>query len=222
VIPSKKMHKTNLSFTHPESDWTSTHIDNNIFSNMKHSRPNCNHLSFATVESDFCAPYHGENVAFETSQTSPSHISFATPESDFVAIDYLGNVPRFITITEALAPSTEARVLTDADSFRIQHVNDAWTRLCGYSKEESHGKTLSILQGDATDKKAVKDVTHLLREGKSVEAVLTNYNKSGRKFHNHLTIEPVVCSQTNATTHFIGVLKEISGENNKQYAMYGI
>ena len=162
------------------------------------------------------------NAPYRSSSISPSHISFATPESDFVAMDYLGNVPRFITITEALAPSTEARVLTDADSFRIQHVNDAWTRLCGYSMEESHGKTLSILQGDATDKKAVKDVTHLLREGKSVEAVLTNYNKSGRKFHNHLTIEPVVCSQINATTHFIGVLKEISGENNKQYAMCGI
>lgn len=170
---------------------------------------------------DVKEPPHA-NAPYRSSPTSPSHISFATPESDFVAIDYLGNVPRFMTITEALAPSTEARVLTDADGFRIQHVNDAWTRLCGYSKEESHGKPLSILQGHATDKKAVKDVTHLLREGKSVEAVLTNYNKSGRKFHNHLTIEPVVCSQTNATTHFIGVLKEISGENNKQYAMCGI
>jgi hypothetical protein len=54
-----------------------------------------------------------------------------------------------------------------------------------------------------------------------VDAVLTNYNKWGRKFHNHLTVDPVVCTQTQDITHFIGVLKEIDGENKNQYAMTG-
>ena len=213
--------ETNLSFTHPESDWISTHTK---VSTHKQSRPKCDHLSFATTESDFCARYHGEHVCVKAPQaslshTSPSHISFATPVSDFVGDHYLHTIPRSYTIAEALAPSTEARVLTNAnEDFRIQHVNDAWTRLCGYSKHESHGKTLGMLQGHSTDMKAVEDLVSLLKEGRSVDAVLTNYNKLGRKFHNHLTVNPVVCTQTQEITHFIGILKEIDGENKKQFA----
>lgn len=213
---------TNLSYSQPESDWTSIHTKDAVVSNTKHSRPKLDHLSFASIESDFCARYVGEPVRTKEpySHAPPSYISFATPVSDFVGDNRVGNISRSYTITEALAPSTEARVLTDAtDCFRIQHVNEAWTRLCGYSKDESHGKTLGMLQGYSTDKKAVENLVLLLKEGRSVDAVLTNYNKWGRKFHNHLTVDPVVCTQTQDITHFIGVLKEIGGENKKQYAM---
>ena len=215
---------TNLSYSQPESDWTSIHTKDAVVSNTKHSRPKLDHLSFASIESDFCARYVGEPVRTKEpySHAPPSYISFATPVSDFVGDNRVGNISRSYTITEALAPSTEARVLTDAtDCFRIQHVNEAWTRLCGYSKDESHGKTLGMLQGYSTDKKAVENLVLLLKEGKSVDAVLTNYNKWGRKFHNHLTVDPVVCTQTQDITHFIGVLKEIDGENKNQYAMTG-
>ena len=220
---------TNLSYAHPESDWISTHTNDSLLSTEKYPLPNCDHLSFASIESDFCARYVGEPVHVKEpyslpslSHAPPSYISFATPVSDFLGDNRVGNIPRSYTITEALAPSTEARVLTDAtDCFRIQHVNEAWTRLCCYSKDESHGKTLGMLQGYSTDKKTVEDLVLLLKEGKSVDAVLTNYNKWGRKFHNQLTVDPVVCTQTQDITHFIGVLKEIDGENKNQYAMTG-
>ena len=212
----------NLSFTHPESDWTSTHNKSLLVSHNKYSRPNCQHLSFATIESDFCAPYGGEDLPVKASRTSPSHISFATPVSDFVGDDYLDTIPRYYTLTEALAPSTEARVLTDAnEGFRIQHVNDAWTRLCGYSNDEANGKTLGMIQGHDTDNKSVEDLVSLLQKGKSVDAVLINYNKWGRKFHNHLTVNPVLCNETQSITHFIGVLNEIDGENKEQFAKSG-
>lgn len=211
--------ETNLSFTHPESDWISTHTK---VSTHKQSRPKCDHLSFATTESDFCARYHGEHVCVKAPQASLSHISFATPVSDFVGDDYLDTIPRYYTLTEALAPSTEARVLTDAnEGFRIQHVNDAWTRLCGYSNDQTHGKTLGMIQGHDTDNKSVEDLVSLLQKGKSVDAVLINYNKWGRKFHNQLAVNPVLCNETQSITHFIGVLKEIDGENKVQFAKSG-
>lgn len=210
---------TNLSYSQPESDWTSTHTKDAVVSNKKHSRPNCEHLSFAGIESDFCARYVDEPIHVKAPHYSLSHITFATPISDVIGDNYLDNIPRVYTITEALAPCTEARVLTDANEcFRIQHVNEAWTRLCGYNERESHGKTLKIIQGHATDKNAVDDLVGLLREGKSVDALLTNYNKWGRKFHNHLKINPVVCNETRETTHFIGILKEVAGENKNQFA----
>ena len=70
-----------------------------------------------------------------------------------------------------------------------------------------------------SQKNEIKGATLLNK--KNVDAVLTNYNKWGRKFHNHLTVDPVVCTQTQDITHFIGVLKEIDGENKNQYAMTG-
>ena len=215
---------TNLSYAHPESDWISTHTNDSLLPTDKYSHQVCHHISFASIESDFCARYVREPVRAKEpySHAPPSYISFATPVSDFLGDNRVGNIPRSYTITEALAPSTEARVLTDAtDCFRIQHVNEAWTRLCGYSKDESHGKTLGMLQGYSTDKKAVENLVLLLKEGRSVDAVLANYNKWGRKFHNHLTVNPVVCTQTQDITHFIGVLKEIDGENKNQYAING-
>jgi PAS domain S-box-containing protein len=220
---------TNLSYAHPESDWISTHTNDSLLPTDKYSHQVCHHISFASIESDFCARYVREPVRakepyslISLSHAPPSYISFATPVSDFLGDNRVGNIHRSYTITEALAPSTEARVLTDAtDCFRIQHVNEAWTRLCGYSKDESHGKTLGMLQGYSTDKKAVENLVLLLKEGRSVDAVLANYNKWGRKFHNHLTVNPVVCTQTQDITHFIGVLKEIDGENKNQYATNG-
>jgi hypothetical protein len=209
----------NLSYSQPESDWTSTYTNHDVVSNTKHTRPNCEHLSFAGIESDFCARYVGEPIHVKAPHYSLSHISFATPFSDVIGDNYLSNIPRIYTITEALAPSTEARVLTDVNEcFRIQHVNEAWTRLCGYNEIESRGKTLKIIQGHDTDKKAVDDLVDLLRHGKSVEALLTNNDKWGRKFHNHLKINPVICNESRETTHFIGVLKEVKRENNIQFA----
>lgn len=52
----------NLSYTHPESDWVSRPTIYSHISNHKHSYTNCNHLSFATIESDFCAQYRGESL----------------------------------------------------------------------------------------------------------------------------------------------------------------
>lgn len=178
-------------------------------------------IPFAGPDSDWCAP----NVKEVTTKSKNwgTNISFTHPESDFTYNNYLSDAKRSYTITEALVPSTEARVLTRAiEPFHIEHVNDAWTRLCGFSNEESRGKTLGMIQGHATDKEAVNDLVSLLREGESVDAVLVNYHKLGRKFNNHLSINPVICAKSQEVTHFIGVLKEIPDKKyNVQYANIG-
>ena len=52
------------------------------------------------------------------------------------------------TLEDALQESKDARVVTSATRpFVIEHVNDAWVRLCGFSADEAVGKTLACLQG---------------------------------------------------------------------------
>ena len=36
------------------------------------------------------------------------------------------------------------------EPYRILSANDAWTQLCGFSKEEAVGKTTKLLQGKLT------------------------------------------------------------------------
>ena len=115
------------------------------------------------------------------------------------------------TLAQALRPSHEARVITEATRpFRITHVNEAWTQLCGFSAEEARGETLRILQGEETDSAMVQDLVNDCIEQKPTSMEVTNYDKQGRKFRNFLRVYPL-CSDFGETTHLLGVLQEKAG-----------
>ena len=59
-------------------------------------------IPFASPDSDWCAPTVKEVTT--TSKKWGTNLSFTHPESDFTYHNYLSNVPRSYTITEALAP----------------------------------------------------------------------------------------------------------------------
>ena len=118
-----------------------------------------------------------------------------------------------LTLEDALLPSSEAIVITEAKMpFRVFNVNAAWEGLCGYSYVESKGKSLgSLLSGEETDACAVTALIHqLFVHGEEATTVLTNYTKDGRKFRNRLRVGPLYDKETNEVSHFVGVLKEVS------------
>ena len=212
----------NLSWATPFSDWIG--LQNNIVSsNMEletFTKTNHNHISFSTAETDFCLPYTKEKEIIKYKNNSKKNlynnyglnISFSTPESDFTGCDIKDNDEKTITIEEALSPSTQARVLTKADNtLHIEHVNEAWTRLCGYTNENSYGKTLKILQGEHTNKDIANEFVSNLQKGKTSEAIIINYDKWGRGFHNHVKATPVISNDSGniKTTHYLAVLNDI-------------
>merc|ERR1712157_184943 len=118
------------------------------------------------------------------------------------------------TLSEALQPSLEARVITEAVApFKITNVNSAWENLCGYNKYECYGKTLNMIQGPETDMHIVAAMMNRLAKGELADGVLVNYTKDGKKFKNHLLLGPIFGdidgSNSNEVTHFIGILKKI-------------
>ena len=216
----------NLSWATPFSDWIG--LKNNIVSSKMEletfTKTNHNHISFSTAETDFCLPYAKEKEIIKYKNNSKKNlynnyglnISFATPESDFTSCYIKDNDEKTITIEEALSPSTQARVLTKADNtLHIEHVNEAWTRLCGYTNENSYGKTLKILQGEHTNKHVANEFVSNLQKGKISEAIIINYDKWGRGFHNHVKATPVISNDSGniKTTHYLAVLNDI-GEFN--------
>ena len=220
----------NLSWATPFSDWIG--LKNNIVSSKMEletfTKTNHNHISFSTAETDFCLPYAKEKEIIKYKNNSKKNlynnyglnISFSTPESDFTSCYIKDNDEKTITIEEALSPSTQARVLTKADNtLHIEHVNEAWTRLCGYTNENSYGKTLKILQGEHTNKDIANEFVSNLQKGKTSEAIIINYDKWGRGFHNHVKATPVISNDSGniKTTHYLAVLNDI-GEFKINYA----
>jgi len=117
------------------------------------------------------------------------------------------------TLRDALRPSNEAIVITESSKpFNVFDVNGTWEGLCGYSYSESKGKSLgSLLRGEETDACTVTALIHqLFVHGEEATAVITNYTKEGRKFHNRLRVGPIYDEDTGDVSHFVGVLKEVS------------
>ena len=87
------------------------------------------------------------------------------------------------TVAMAQTQSKEARVITaNQPGNPIVHVNGAWTKLCGFTQEESEGKSLSILQGPGTDGETVGKLMEDINQGHPTSMTVTNYNKEGNSF----------------------------------------
>mmetsp|Transcript_6676 Transcript_6676/g.9327 ORF Transcript_6676/g.9327 Transcript_6676/m.9327 type:complete len:383 (-) Transcript_6676:33-1181(-) len=118
------------------------------------------------------------------------------------------SIPNHLSIV--LKNENDNIVITTARRpFRITHVNNAWTKLCGFELSECKGSSLSILQGPETDMSKVKDLCEKTEMGLAASMVVTNYNKNGNTFLNHLKCYPVSSDQSGKITHIAGFLKEI-------------
>ncbi len=123
--------------------------------------------------------------------------------------DQSDDAPLPRSLDEALKQTNRAIVITETvKPFRVVQVSKAWEGLCGFSSEESIGKSLgALLKGPETDPLTVTSLlAHLLR-GEEAGAILTNYTKDKRRFRNRLRVGPMV--ENSKVTHYVGVLQEV-------------
>eukprot|EP00611_Tribonema_gayanum_P020354 TRINITY_DN3697_c0_g1_i1.p2 TRINITY_DN3697_c0_g1~~TRINITY_DN3697_c0_g1_i1.p2 ORF type:complete len:399 (-),score=158.01 TRINITY_DN3697_c0_g1_i1:527-1723(-) len=114
------------------------------------------------------------------------------------------------TLNAVLKNDKDHIVITTAQRpFRITHVNGAWTQLCGFELDECKGKNLSILQGPETDMDTVTELVDISQRGYPASMVVTNYDKSGRPFRNHLRCYPISSDDSGEISHIVGYLDEI-------------
>jgi PAS domain S-box-containing protein len=111
-----------------------------------------------------------------------------------------------------------ATTLIDEPGPRILYVNEAFTRMTGYAREEVLGRSPRFLQGPKTDRAVLNRIRAALEARQPVEVELINYRKDGSEFWVEVSITPVA-DATGEYTHFVAIQRDITERKRTQEAL---
>lgn len=98
---------------------------------------------------------------------------------------------------------------------KIVYVNEGFTRMTGYSREEAIGKTPRILQGPKTDRATLDRLKDCLKNGKSFFGQAVNYKKDGTEFVNQWDIHPIHNPEGDIT-HWVSYQHDITSRKTAE------
>jgi PAS domain S-box-containing protein len=146
---------------------------------------------------------------FEASDGSYKYIY----DRAFVVTDYDGNATRIIGAMQditrqreerkwlqlfesAIASTKESVAIIEGQASNppgreILYVNDAFSKMTGYSPENAKGKTLHMLNGPKTDPQERKKLGQHMDSWESCDAEFINYKKDGEEFWIRVSMTPV-------------------------------
>ncbi len=102
-----------------------------------------------------------------------------------------------------------AVVITDAKG-RIEWVNEGFTHISGYNKDEVIGKTPgSFLQREGSERPARDQMRECIGRGKGFEAEILNYSKAGLAYIVHIECQPLV-DKNGTLTGFMAIERDIT------------
>ncbi len=104
--------------------------------------------------------------------------------------------------------SQEGMMVTDANSV-ILRVNQAFTKMTGYSAEEAVGQTPELLRSGRHDKAFYLQMRRTLREQHYWQGEIWNRRKNGKIYAEWLTISAVTAPD-GQTTHYVGSFSDIT------------
>jgi PAS domain S-box-containing protein len=92
---------------------------------------------------------------------------------------------------------------------RIVYVNQGFTKMTGYTREEVIGKTPRILQGEKTDRHVLDRLKKRLIDGQAFFGHTVNYKKDGTEFVNQWDIHPLTNTE-GEITHWVSYQRDIT------------
>lgn len=126
-----------------------------------------------------------------------------------------------LRLVESVVTNTkDAVVITEAEPFdepgpRIIYVNEAFTKMTGYSAKEVIGKSPRILQGPKTDVEELNRLSRAIRKWEPYESTLINYKKNGEEFWANISLNPVA-DETGWFTHWVSIERDVSEQKNQE------
>ncbi len=96
----------------------------------------------------------------------------------------------------------------------IVFMNDAFTKLTGYTRDDVMGQNCRFLQGPGTSREDVTRIRNSIARRESIEIDLLNYRKDGTTFWNRLLISPVF-NEEGELSYFFASQFDVSPERNR-------
>lgn len=104
---------------------------------------------------------------------------------------------------------------TPGVGLKIVYVNDAFTRMTGYTAEELVNRSPSLLQGPGTDKETLHYFSAAIRNCLPYEATVLNYKKNGDPYWVNISISPVT-DKKRGHTHWIAIQRDVTHQSGKE------
>ncbi|CAH0994809.1 Adaptive-response sensory-kinase SasA [Emticicia aquatica] len=116
--------------------------------------------------------------------------------------------------------TNDSVMITEAEPFdepgpRILFVNEAFTKMTGYSAEDVIGKSPRILQGPQSDMEELNRLGTALRNWQPYEVTTINYKKNGEPFWINFSVTPIA-DETGWYTHWIAIERDITEKVNHE------
>lgn len=124
-------------------------------------------------------------------------------------------VKQHLQLLESVIINTNDSVLIteaepqDEPGPKILYVNEAFTKMTGYSSAEVIGKTPRILQGPKTDKAELERLKECLLRWEACEITIINYKKNGEEFWINISVIPVA-NEKGWFTHWISIERDVT------------
>ncbi len=128
---------------------------------------------------------------------------------------------RWLKVLEsAIANTNESIAILNAKTKKspyreILYVNDAFTKMTGFKKEEILGESLLQLMGKETDPRAIVKVLQALDDGEPCHLESAYYSKTGKELWAHISFAPVRDSN-NEFSHWICIGRDITERRDKE------
>ncbi len=115
------------------------------------------------------------------------------------------NTQESIVITEAQPSTLPGR--------KILYVNEAFTDMTGYTRNEVLGNTLNFLNGPKTDEETLQKLRDAIENYESLEVEFINYKKNGDEFWINTSMVPVSDSKGNYI-HWVAIGRDVTSRRN--------
>ncbi len=98
---------------------------------------------------------------------------------------------KYMQLSKAIEQSPAASIITDPKGV-IQYVNNAFTKITGYSREDVIGETPKILNSGKNNSGVYQEMWNVLSNKQTWRGELVNKHKNGRLVNVLLTVSPVL------------------------------
>mgnify|MGYP002640800102 CR=1 FL=1 len=145
-----------------------------------------------------------------------THHSFVrlTAESIAIALEKKRYEQELQLSTKVFENSSEGIIITDAQT-NILKVNDSFTKITGYSRDELIGQKPSILGSNWHDEKFYESMWKSLKKDSIWEGEIKDRRKSGELYVNLSTLI-MIKNDDNKTTNYIGINRDITNVKKTQ------